>query len=77
VVDRRSLKCAKCCLTSVKNVQRNKQKQLEKNSFFVGALKVSGENSRIREPDPNPLVRGADSDPYQNVTDPRHFPFIH
>jgi hypothetical protein len=24
------------------------------------------------DPDPDPLVRGADPDPHQNVTDPQH-----
>ncbi len=36
--------------------------------FFVGSLKVSDENSRIRIQDPGSLVRGVDPDPdpYQN-----------
>jgi hypothetical protein len=45
----------------------NKQKkQFQKKMFFVGVLKVNNENSRIRRPDPDPLVRGTDLD--QNVT---------
>ncbi len=37
-----------------------KQKNLEKNSFLLGALKVNDENSKDPEPDPDPFVRGTD-----------------
>ncbi len=39
-------------------------------------MNVSDENSRIRDPDPDPLVRGMDPrdpDPHQNVMDPQHW----
>jgi hypothetical protein len=60
----------------------NKQKNIVlKNKFFAGILKVNDENSRIRIQDPNPdpdqgpdpLVRGMDPDPPQNVMEyPQH-----
>ncbi len=28
------------------------------------------------DPNPDPLARGADPDPYQNVTDPQHCPIL-
>jgi hypothetical protein len=45
-----------------------------KNNIFVDVLEVTDEKSRIRTPelDSDPLVRGADPEPYQNVTDPKH-----
>ncbi len=44
----------------------NKQKNLRKQLFFVGVLKVNAE----QYPDPDPLV------PYQNVTEPQHWLFF-
>ncbi len=45
-----------------------------KNLYFAGILKVNDENSKIQDPDPDPLVRGMDPDPdlHQNVMDPEH-----
>jgi hypothetical protein len=44
----------------------NKQKNLGKKTiFFAAFLKVTDENSRSPELDPDPLVRCADLDPYQ------------
>jgi hypothetical protein len=43
-----------------------KQKNLKKKIFIVGVLKVTD----WKEQDPDPLVRGADPDPYQNVIVP-------
>ncbi len=40
----------------------------KKYVIFFGILKV---NER-KEPDPDPLVRGGDPDPHQNVTDLQH-----
>ncbi len=42
--------------------KREKQKKFD-------ILKVTDENQQ----DPDPLVKGADPDPYQNVTDPQHW----
>ncbi len=42
----------------------NKQKNLAKNSFCW----LNDE----KQENPDPLIRGADPDPYQNVTDPQH-----
>ncbi len=46
-------------------------KNCVKNEFFAGMLKVNDENSRIRIPDPDPLVRSMDQT--QNVIDPEHW----
>ncbi len=47
-----------------------------KNLYFAGILKVNDENSRIQDLDPDldpdPLVRGMDPDPPQNVMNPQH-----
>jgi hypothetical protein len=45
---------------------RNQQKTFKKY-LFVGVLKVNDEKWQ----DPDPLVRGTDPDPYQNVMDPQ------
>jgi hypothetical protein len=42
------------------------------NKFFAGILKVNDENSRTWIQDPDPLVRGMDPDPPQNVMDPQY-----
>ncbi len=45
------------------------QKIFEKKVFFVDVLKVTDKRLE-QDPDPDPLVRGADPDPYQNVIAP-------
>jgi hypothetical protein len=45
------------------------QKVISKKIVFVGVLKVKNER---QDPDPDPLVRGADPDPCQDVADPQH-----
>jgi hypothetical protein len=53
--------------------KRNKHKNVEKTFFFVGALKVTDEKSRIKDTDP--LDKGTDPRIricYKNVTDPEH-----
>jgi hypothetical protein len=47
------------------------RKNCVKKLVFAGILKVNDENSRIRIPDPDPLVRGMD--PPQNVMEPQHW----
>ncbi len=50
------------------------KKNLDSHGFCCGlVLKVTNENSMVSESDTDPLVRGADPDPYQNVTDPQHW----
>jgi hypothetical protein len=56
------------------------RKNCVKNLFFAGILKVSDENSRIRnqdpDPAPDPLIQrhgSADPDPHQNVMDLEHW----
>jgi hypothetical protein len=42
------------------SLKSKKQKNFFLNYFFVGIMKVNDEKSRIRIPDPDPLVRGMD-----------------
>jgi hypothetical protein len=59
-------------------LKSNKPKNLLKNSFFVGVLKVNDENSsiriRIRIHQSEAWIRGLDldPDPHQNVMEPQH-----
>ncbi len=50
----------------------NKQKNLKKK-FFLGLLKLEGQRRKLQDSEPDPLVRGADPDPNQNVTDSQHW----
>jgi hypothetical protein len=45
----------------------------EKKYFFFASLQSmkKGVGPEL-DPDPDPLVRGTDPDPHQNVTDPQH-----
>jgi hypothetical protein len=45
---------------------KNNKQKITVEIFFAGVLKVTDEKR------PDPLVRGADPDLYQNVTDPEH-----
>jgi hypothetical protein len=40
--------------------------------LWVNYKKKNMEKKNISDPEPDPLVRGADSDPLRNVTDPQH-----
>jgi hypothetical protein len=50
----------------------NKQKNLKKKIFFVGVLKVSDENSRVRRRIRSISQRHGSADSYLYVTDPQH-----
>ncbi len=58
-------------------IKRNKQKNLVKKNIYCWHLEGHCDEksriwSQIHNPHTDPLVKGTDPDPYQNVTDPEH-----
>jgi hypothetical protein len=59
-------------MNDVNEPSKSDKPKIREKNFFCLRLEGHRRKEQDREPDPDPLVRGPEPDPYQNVTDPEH-----